>query len=152
MFPEKFQIRIQSPFERKPVIHADCNADRALALYAAIDWAALWRTIEASMSSQESDYYYYEISQSLTLGERSGEDATLTISGWYKTTQVCVGLDRSKKVLRGFFTKKEVMESYFGVQMDHVEIPFAAQCLQAFIDGDDAFLAASLHDQEGDYE
>jgi hypothetical protein len=138
-----YDIKIQSPFTRFPVAHPDCNSEKAIALYQEIDWADLYRQIEASGSSPENSFYFFEINRKNNLGEPE----TLCISGCMRG-RVGVGYVRPKMERKGFFKKKDVLNPRSGTQMDGVETPFAFSCLQAFIKGDAGYLEENLYNKE----
>lgn len=140
-----FQIKIQSPFTSNPVAYHDCNAAEASRLYEAIDWADLYAQLEATGSSAESDFYYYEISSRNSIGE----EQSLCISGYIRAL-VCLGYFRPKMERKGFFKKKDVLNPAFQTQMDGMDIPFAGSCLEAFLRGDHHYLEQELYDKEMD--
>ncbi|SEW40328.1 hypothetical protein [Chitinophaga arvensicola] len=140
-----FDIKIQSPFTFTPVAHPGCSNEKALALYHEINWADLYRQMEASGSSPDSPFYYFEINRRNHLGEAE----RLCISGYIRDL-VCVGYMRPKMERKGFFKKKDVLNPTFRTQMDAVEGAFAFSCLDAFMKGNNVFLEENLYDKEGD--
>ncbi|NIG54365.1 hypothetical protein [Chitinophaga sp. Cy-1792] len=138
-----YEIKVQSPFTRHPDAYPDCNNEKALALYQAIDWEELYSQIEASGDSPENPFYFYEINRRNNLGENE----MLCISGCLYG-RVGVGYMRPKMERKGFFKKKDVLNPRFATQMDGVESPFALTCLQAFLRGDAAYLEENLINQE----
>ncbi|RBL92003.1 hypothetical protein [Chitinophaga flava] len=140
-------IKVQSPFTRYPVAHANCNSEKAIALYQEIDWEDLYKQIEASGSSPENPFYFFEIDRQNNLGEKE----TLCISGclWGR---VGIGYMRPKMERKGFFKKKDVLNPRFSTQMDGMDTPFAFSCLQAFVKGDVGYLEQNLYNKEEDAE
>lgn len=140
-----YDIKIQSPFTRFPVAYPDCNTEKAIALYQEIDWAGLYQQIEASGSSPENPFYFFEINRQNNLGEKE----TLCISGcmWGR---VGIGYMRPKMERRGFFKKKDVLNPNFSTQMDGMDTAFALTCLDAFIKGNSGFLEQNLYNKEED--
>lgn len=140
-----YDIKIQSPFTRYPVAHPDCSSEKAIALYLEIDWADLYQQLEASGSSPENPFYFFEINRQNNLGEKE----TLCVSGCMRG-RVGIGYMRPKAELKGFFKKKEVLNLNFATQMDGMDTPFALSCLQAFMKGDAAYLEQNLYNKEED--
>lgn len=140
-----YDIKIQSPFTRFPVAYPDCNTEKAIALYQEIDWVGLYQQIEASGSSPENPFYFFEINRQNNLGEKE----TLCISGcmWGR---VGIGYMRPKMERRGFFKKKDVLNPNFSTQMDGMDTAFALTCLDAFIKGNSGFLEQNLYNKEED--
>lgn len=138
-----FTVSIQSPFTATPDNYTDCTAQEAMDLYRPIDWTGLYRQIEATRSSPESSFYFYEIRKQDGLGQ----EEALCISGYFDD-QVCVGYFRPKMEWKGFFKKKEVLNPAFQTQMDAMTQDFAYECLKAFIRGDNNYLELNMHDKE----
>ncbi|MBO9730262.1 MAG: hypothetical protein J7623_16600 [Chitinophaga sp.] len=137
-----YDIKIQSPFDRYPVAHPDCNSEKAMHLYQQMDWERIYREIEETRSSPESPFYYFEINRKNNLGELE----TLCISGFDAYT-IGIGYMRPKMERKGFFVKKDVLNPKFSTQMDGMEIPFALSCLEAFMKGDTNYLEENLHNR-----
>jgi hypothetical protein len=138
-----FDIAIQSAFTHSPVTYTNCNAEKAITLYRAIDWAGIYRQIEESGSSPESPFYYYEINRRNQLGEKE----TLCISGGIREL-VGIAYQRPKMERKGFFRKKDVLNPEYLTQMEGMDADFAFSCLQAFIKGDTGFLEQNMYDKE----
>ncbi len=138
-----YDIKVQSPFERNPVVYPDCNSEKALALYQEINWEDLYDQIEASGDSPENPFYFFEINRQNNLGEKE----TLCISGcmWGR---VGIGYMRPKMEMKGFFKKKEVLNPKFATQMDGMNTPFAFTCVEAFLKGDARFLEENVINRE----
>lgn len=138
-----FTVNIQSPFTPTPDGYRDCTAQEAMGLYHKIDWTELYCQIEATRSSPESSFYYYEIRKQDSLGQ----EEALCISG-YLDDLVCVGYSRPKMEWKGFFKKKEVLNPASRTQMDAMPQDFALECLNAFVRGDSNFLELNMYDKE----
>lgn len=140
-----YDIRIQSPFTSHPVPYPNCDSEKALSLYREIDWEALYSEIEASGSSPENSFYYFEINGKNNLGEKE----TLCISGcmWGR---VGIGYIRPKMERKGFFKKKDVLNPGFSTQMDGMDTAFAFSCLEAFMKGNTGYLEENMFDREED--
>ncbi len=140
-----YDIKIQSPFTRYPVAYPGCNSEKAVSLYQEINWEDLYQQIEASGSSPENSFYYFEINRQNSHGEKE----TLCISGcmWGR---VGIGYMRPKTERKGFFKKKDVLNPQFSTQMDGMDTPFAWSCLNAFMKGNTAFLEQNLYNKEED--
>lgn len=138
-----YDIKIQSPFTRYPVAHPGCNSEKAISLYQEINWEGLYSQIEASGSSPENSFYYFEINRQNNLGEQE----TLCISGCMYG-RVGIGYMRPKMERKGFFKKKDVLNPKFSTQMDGMDAPFAWSCLDAFMKGNTAFLEQNLYNKE----
>lgn len=138
-----FDIAILSPFKSKADKYPGCNSDKAMALYQAIDWVALYREIEESGDSPESPFYYYEIARKNNLGEKE----ELCISGCMNST-VGIGYMRPKMERKGWFIKKDVLNPNFSTQMDGMDTAFALSCLEAFIRGNSNYLEQNLYNKE----
>lgn len=139
-----FQVSIQSPFKNKPDDYYNCDADAAMELFKAIDWAQLYHTIMASGDCPENPYYYYEVKRKNILGEEEMLCIACMVG-----TNVCVGYFRPKQVQkRGWFKTREVLDPKFQTQMDDVDIHFATQCLEAFLKGNTAYLEKNLYNKE----
>lgn len=140
-----YDIKIQSPFAAHPVPYPGCNNEKALSLYREINWEDLYSQIEASGSSPESPFYYFEIYRQNHLGEKE----TLCISGCMQG-RVGIGYIRPKMERKGFFKKKDVLNPGFSTQMDGMDTAFAFSCLEAFMKGNTGYLEQNLYNQEED--
>ncbi|MET3877328.1 hypothetical protein [Chitinophaga sp. OAE865] len=140
-----YDIKIQSPFTRYPVAYAGCNSEEAIRLYQEINWEDLYQQIEASGSSPENPFYFFEINRQ----NNPGEQETFCISGglWGR---VGIGYMRPKMERKGFFKKKDVLNPKFSTQMDGMDTSFARSCLDAFMKGNSSFLEQSLYNKEED--
>jgi hypothetical protein len=139
-----YAVEIQSPFTYEPDHFEVATKEEAIQLYNKIDWADLWKQIEATGSSQASDYYYYSITQKNSFAE----DIQLIISGSVETDCVSVCYCRPKTVTKRFlFKSKEVVEPRYQTDMEDVPLPFASQCLTAFMNKDDLFLENEIINQ-----
>ncbi len=138
-----YDIKIQSPFVAHPVPYPGCSSEKALSLYREINWEDLYSQIEATGSSPESPFYYFEIYRQNHLGEKE----MLCVSGgmWGR---VGVEYRRPKMETRGFFKKKEVLNPEFSTQMDGMDTAFAFSCMEAFVKGNTGYLEQHLHDRE----
>ncbi|MCW3466985.1 hypothetical protein [Chitinophaga nivalis] len=140
-----YEISIQSPFTRHPVAYPGCDSEKAMTLYQGINWEDLYKQIEATGSSPENPFYFFEIKRRNYLGE----EETLCISGclW---GLVGIGYMRPRMERKGFFKKKDVLNPRFATQMDGMDTPFAFSCLQAFIKGNTSYLEENLYNKEMD--
>ncbi len=136
----KFDVNIQSPFKSTIDKYPNQTKEDAALLFKSIDWKGLWDTIMASGSSQESDYYYYEVSYQNNIGEKFMLHVACTIG-----ENVCLRFFRPKTVMKTvWFKKKEVFEPQFETQMDDVPVHFAYNCLMAFLNENNLFLENNI--------
>jgi hypothetical protein len=127
-----FTVTIQSPFKSTTDIYSNSTASEAVLLFNNIDWAALWHTIMATGSSQESDYYYFEVNYNNSLGDHFLLHIACSIG-----EEVSLRFFRPKMIEKTvWFKKKAVWEPAFETQMDDVPVAFALDCLQAFLKED----------------
>lgn len=137
-----FRIRIQSPFESTEVIHPNCSPEQALQLYQAVNWGALAQEVFERQGDVINNYYYFEIGNAL----HDGQEEILHISG-YTGQLVNVDYVRPKLVQRGFFKKKEVLDTAYRSYTEARSSAFGNDCFQAFLRHDAAYLENNLQDQ-----
>lgn len=139
-----FEVKAQSPFKRTPDVYPNCSLEQARQLFIAIDWKALWQAIMDSGSSQESDYYYYEVSYQNNLGEQFILHIGCTVG-----ENVCVTFFRPKTITKKvWFKEKEVFEPRYGTECEDVPVHFAYNCLMAFLNENNVFLENNIVDKD----